>query len=93
MVTFLFAACQSEEILGPDDTYEEFTVVQAEIISGKYFPSVRFTKTLPLGIPYDINIAELKNVTVYIVKNEVQVIPLVYTGDWSGEFSIYPNSN
>ena len=81
VLIIILTACQSEEIIGPDDTYEEFTVVQAEIIAGKYFPSVRFTKTLPLGIPYDINKAELKNVTVYIVKNEVQVIPLVYEGE------------
>ena len=77
----ILIACESEEILGPEDTYEEFTVVQAEIIAGKYFPSVRFTKTLPLGIPYDINNAELKNVTAYLVKNEVQVIPLIYTSE------------
>lgn len=77
----IFTACQSEEILGPEDTYEEFTVVQAEIMAGKYFPSVRFTKTLPLGIPYDINKAELKNVTAYLVKNDVQVIPLIYTNE------------
>jgi len=100
-----FAACQSEEILGPEDTYEEFTVVQAEIIAGKYFPSVRFTKTLPLGIPYDINKAELKNVTAYLVKNEVQVIPLIYTSEglykplydfYVGEgetFELYAESN
>jgi len=79
ILILLFTACQSEDILTPEDTYEEFTVVQAEIIAGKYFPSVRFTKTLPLGIPYDINKAELKNVTSYLVKNEVQVIPLIYT--------------
>ena len=81
ILILLFTACQSEEILGPEDTYEEYTVVQAEIIAGKYFPSVRFTKTLPLGIPYDINKAELKNVTAYLVKNEVQVIPLIYTSE------------
>jgi hypothetical protein len=75
------AACKSEEILGPDETYEEYTVVQGVIEAGKYFPSVRFTKTLPLGIPYDIQKAELKNVTAYVVKNEVQVIPLIYTSE------------
>jgi hypothetical protein len=32
-------------------------------------------------VPYDIKKAELKNVTAYLVKNEVQVIPLLYTYD------------
>ncbi len=59
----------------------EYTVVQAEIQSGKIFPAVRITKTLPLGISYDIKLAELKNVTAYLIKNYVQVIPLVYTND------------
>ena len=80
-IILFFTGCQTEEILGPEDTYEEYTVVQAEIIAGKNFPSVRITKTLPLGIPYDINKAELKNITAYLVKNEVQVIPLVYAGE------------
>lgn len=76
-----FTACKSEEILGPDETYEEYTVVQGVIEAGRYFPAVRFTKTLPLGVPYDIKKAELKNVVVYVVKNEAQVIPLIYNSD------------
>lgn len=74
----ILAACESEEILSPDAGFEEFTVVQAEIHPGNKFPAIRITKTLPLGVPYDINKAELKNVSAYIVKNEVQVIPLLY---------------
>ncbi len=77
----ILIACESEEILNPDITFVEYTVVQAEIQSGKIFPAVRITKTLPLGISYDIKLAELKNVTAYLVKNYVQVIPLVYTND------------
>ena len=81
-ISFLIlVACESEEILSPDAGFEEYTVVQAEIQPGKKFPAVRITKTLPLGVPYDINKAELKNVTAYLVKNEVQVIPLLYTTD------------
>ena len=79
-VIFL-AACESEEILGPEATYEEYTVVQGVIEAGRYFPAVRFTKTLPLGVAYDIQKAELKNVTAYVVKNGVQVIPLIYTSE------------
>jgi len=80
LVIFL-TACESEEILGPEATYEEYTVVQGVIETGKYFPAVRFTKTLPLGVAYDIEKAELKNVTAYVVKNGVQVIPLLYTSE------------
>jgi hypothetical protein len=77
----ILIACESEEILNPDIKFVEYTVVQAEIQSGKIFPAVRITKTLPLGISYDIKLAELKNVTAYLIKNYVQVIPLVYTND------------
>ncbi|MEJ2104627.1 MAG: hypothetical protein P8X47_08630 [Ignavibacteriaceae bacterium] len=78
---FILVSCEGEEIISPDAEFVEYTVVQAEIQPDKYFPSVRFTKTLPLGIPFNIKQAELKDVTVYIVKNEIQVIPLVYSGD------------
>ena len=50
----LFVNCESEEILNPDAVHIEHTVVQAEIKPGKIFPAVRFTKTLPLGVPYNI---------------------------------------
>lgn len=77
----LLVNCEREEILNPDAVHIEHTVVQAEIKPGKIFPAVRFTKTLPLGVPYNIKQAELKNVTAYLLKNEVQVIPLHYTSD------------
>jgi len=77
----VLAACESEEILSPEEVFVEYTVVQAEIHPNAIFPAVRITKTLPLGIPYRIEDAELKYVTAYLVKNEVQVIPLLYTSD------------
>ena len=77
----ILISCESEEIISPDTGFVEYTVVQAEIQPDKYFPAVRFTKTLPLGIPFDIKQAELKDVTAYIVKNEIQIIPLIYSGD------------
>jgi hypothetical protein len=78
---FLFFGCESEELLSPDTVNVEYTVVQSEINPGKLFPGVRFTKTLPLGIPFDIEQAEIKNITAYILKNEVQVVPLHYKED------------
>jgi hypothetical protein len=81
IIFIFFTGCEVEEIVNPNDVYVEYTVVQAEIQPGKVFPAVRFTKTLPLGVPYDIKKSELKDVTVYIKKNEVQVIPLIYDVD------------
>jgi hypothetical protein len=89
----ILVACESEEIISPDVGFKEYTVVQAEIEPDKLFPAVRFTKTLPLGVPYDIKDAELKNVTAYLVKNEVQVIPLFYTanGLYKTKYDLYVN--
>lgn len=77
----ILLSCESEEILDPEEVFDEYTVIQAEIHPDQKFPALRITKTLPLGQPYDIKKAELKNVTAYIVKNEIQVIPLLYTSD------------
>ena len=80
LISFLYG-CESEEIVSVDLAFEEYTVVQAELIPNKHFPGVRFTKTLPLGIPYSIKDAEIKNITAYIRINGFQVIPLIYTED------------
>jgi hypothetical protein len=74
-------ACEEEHIVDVNIVHEEFTVVQAELKIDKYFPGVRFTKTLPLGVPYDIKLAELKNITAYIRIDSVQIIPLIYDQD------------
>jgi hypothetical protein len=81
LIIFLFTACENEEIISVDVVHDEYTVVQAEIHPGEIFPAVRFTKTLPLGIPYTIEAAEIKNVTAYIRKNGEQIIPLHYITD------------
>lgn len=77
----LISGCKVEEIVDPGNIYEAYTVVQAEMHAGENFPAVRFTKTLPLGVSYDIKNSELKNVTAYIRKDEVKVIPLIYDID------------
>jgi len=79
LILITISGCENEELLTPQFDYEEYVVVQAEIQANRYFPAVRFTKTLPLGVPYRIEDAELKNVTAYIKRNGVQIIPLVYT--------------
>jgi hypothetical protein len=77
----LLIACEDEQIVDIDTAHEEFTVVQAELKQNGRFPGVRFTKTLPLGTPYDIEAAELKNIIAYIRINGIQIIPLHYTTD------------
>ena len=79
LILITISGCENEELLTPQFDYEEYIVVQAEIQANRYFPAVRFTKTLPLGVPYRLEDAELKNVTAYLKRNGVQIIPLVYT--------------
>jgi hypothetical protein len=81
LYSLTYIGCESEELVSPEAVHTEYTVVQAEIHPDKLFPGVRFTKTLPLGVPFNIKQAELKNVTAYLIKNKVQVIPLHYTVD------------
>ncbi len=74
-------ACENEQIVDVDVVHEEYTVVQSELKTGKLFPGVRFTKTLPLGVPYNIKQAELINITAYIRIDSIQIIPLIYDQD------------
>jgi hypothetical protein len=74
-------ACENEQVVEVDVVHDEFTVVQSELRLDRLFPGVRFTKTLPIGVPYDIKQAELKNITAYIRIDSIQVIPLHYSAD------------
>ncbi len=74
-------SCENEQVVDVNVVHEEFTVVQSELKTDKLFPGVRFTITLPLGVPYDIKQAELKNITAYIRIDSIQVIPLHYSVD------------
>ena len=81
IAALIFFGCESEELVSPEAVHIEYTVVQAEIIPGELFDGVRFTKTLPLGVPFNIKQAEIKDITAYLLKNRIQVIPLHYTND------------
>ncbi len=74
-------SCENEQVVDVNIVHEEFTVVQSELKTDKLFPGVRFTKTLPLGVPYNIKQAELKNITAYIRVDSIQIIPLIYDQD------------
>jgi hypothetical protein len=79
IIVSVFTGCENEEIINTTIAYDELLVVQSELIANSIFPGVRLTKTLPLGIPWDIQSAEVKDATLYLRKNGVQVIPLHYS--------------
>jgi hypothetical protein len=80
-IVFLFIGCENEQVVNTSIAHEEYTVVQAELKPDKRFPGVRFTKTLPLGTPFDIELAELKNISAYLRIDNVQIIPLHYKSE------------
>jgi hypothetical protein len=73
--------CEQVDVISPQTSYKEYTVVRAELKADKSFGGVTFTKTLPLDEAYDIKKAELKNVSAFIIINGIQVVPLHYTQD------------
>ncbi len=74
-------SCEKSQIVENDAAAQSYIVVNAELNPWKSFAGVSFTKTLPVGVPYDISDAELKDVIAYIKINGVKVIPLHYTRD------------
>jgi hypothetical protein len=80
-IVFLFIGCENEQVVNTSIAHKEYTVVQAELKPDKRFPGVRFTKTLPLGTPFDIDLAELKNISAFLRIDSVKIIPLHYTSE------------
>jgi|CZKP01.1.fsa_nt_gi hypothetical protein len=78
---FILVSCEKTQIVESDVPNQNYVVVNSELDAESLFKGVTFTKTLPLGVPYDIKEAELKDVTAYIKINGVQVIPLHYLHD------------
>jgi hypothetical protein len=74
----LFGACEKIDIIETNINYIEKIVVRADLVGGKVFEGITFTKTLPLTETYTIEKAELKEVTAYLKINNAQVIPLHY---------------
>lgn len=78
LLILAITGCESEEILIQEIQYREKIVVQSEIISNSKFTGVRITKTLPIGVPFTIETAEIKNASVYLRIDFVKIIPLHY---------------
>ncbi len=81
LLVLFFTACEDQQILAPDTAYEEFLVVQSELQGNTEFKGVRLTKTLPLGVPFTIENAEVKDAIMYMRINDAQIIPLYYKSE------------
>lgn len=75
---FVFVSCEKVQIVESEVQNQIYVVVNSELNPYKLFTGVTFTKTLPVGTPFDIKAAELKDVKAYLKINGVQVIPLHY---------------
>ena len=78
LLILFITGCEKEELLTQEIQYSEKVVIQSEIISNSYFEGVRITKTLPIGFPFTIEQAEIRNASVYLRINFVKIIPLHY---------------
>jgi hypothetical protein len=74
-----FFGCENEELLNPELIYKEQVVVHCQISTENIFPGVSLTRTLPVDVTFDINIAEIKDATMYLRVDGFKVIPLHYT--------------
>jgi hypothetical protein len=77
----MFSACENSTEVDTELPYTEYTVINAELSAGKVFDGVMITHTLPLGIAFDIKKAEIKDAVVYLLQDDIRVIPLHYTSD------------
>ncbi len=74
-----FSGCENEELLNPELSFKQKVVVSCQISSVGLFSGVTLTRTLPLGVKFDISIAEIRNATLYLRINGFKIIPLHYT--------------
>ena len=74
----LFHGCENIDVVQTKIEYKEKIVVSAELVAESLFSGVTFTRTLPVGEPYDIRKAEIVNVNSYLRINFVKIVPLHY---------------
>lgn len=79
--SLLFSACENSTEVDGVPPYQEYIVVNAQLPAYKIFDGVRITHTLPLGVQYDIEKAEIKDAVAYMLENGTRVIPLHYTSE------------
>jgi hypothetical protein len=74
----LLHGCENVDVIQTKIEYKEKIVVSSELVSESLFSGVTFTRTLPVGEPYDIKKAEIVNVNSYLRINFVKIVPLHY---------------
>ncbi len=74
-------SCENSTDVNTDIPYQEYTIINAQLIAGKAFEGVTITHTLPFGVQYDIQKAEIKNAVAYIQENGVKIIPVHYVSN------------
>lgn len=77
----VLAGCENEELLNPELAFNQKVVISCQISTVGFFSGVSLTKTLPLGVKFDINLAEIKNATLYLRINGFKIIPLHYSAN------------
>ena len=77
----MFSSCENSTDVSIDLPYQEYTVIDAQLIAYQVFKGVTITHTLPVGKEFNIQDAEIKDAVVYMVENGVRIIPLHYTSD------------
>jgi hypothetical protein len=81
LLSLIFASCETNTDVNTEVPYQEYTVINAQLIAGKAFNGVAITHTLPLGVQYDIQKAEIKDAVAYIQENGVKIIPVHYVSN------------
>ncbi len=92
---FVLSGCENEELLNPELIYKEQVVVHCQILPENSFPGVSLTRTLPLDVIFDIDLAEIKDAEMYLRVDGFNVIPLHYTenGMYMPLYDFTPNEN
>ncbi|MFO7447490.1 MAG: hypothetical protein R6W90_14055 [Ignavibacteriaceae bacterium] len=81
LIGLLSFSCETTEIVEVDSPEVQTIVVEAEVMAANNFRGVRITHALPVGLPYDIKTAEIKNAYVYLKINGIKIVPLHYKYD------------
>jgi hypothetical protein len=76
-----FTGCENEELLNPELMFKQKVVIRCQISTEGFFPGVSVTKSLPLVVNYDSNLAEINNATLYLRINGFKIVPLHYFGN------------
>lgn len=94
LTAVMVLGCDKTDIVNVDTSYQEYTVVRGELYADENFSGVTITRTLPLGVSYNIKLAEIKNAVVYMRIDSVKIIPLLYAynGLYKPKYTLKPQA-